>query len=959
MLRLTLRQARSTAGRLLLAGVAVALGTGFVAAVLLTSALFTRTVAATVAAQYTGADVVVRTNGAPLSESQVADLRGVPGVGAAEGRVDAGVQLVGAAGTEYTALRSTSSAPELAGADRDQLLSGALPAAPGQVAVARSTAERLGVQVGGSLAVRTQPSTTADAGATEAGGAPDPVDVPVEVVGLLDDDAGGLFGAVSATLATPADALNWSADAHGDLSAGAPTTGYTTALVIDTAGSDPEQVRDAVAQRLEDAGLVAQTGDWDPSQGWTGDAPPADVLTVQQVVDRSVDDALGGTRILTGVVLAFAAVALVVATTVITNTFSVLVAQRTRQLALLRCVGATKGQVRRGVLAEAAVLGVVASVVGVLAGTALSVAAAQVLARHAAGVPVPDGVVLTTSAVLAPLAVGTLATVLAAWVPARAATRVSPLEALRPLNAPDLRLRASRVRLVSALLLLLGGGTLLVVGVLFATGSFNELLGLQGTGQEVTSWGVAAAVLGGTASFTGVLLGAVFLVPRTVSLVGLLVARAGGAPSRLAALNAVRNPRRTASTAGALLIGTTLVALMVVGAATTSRTLSAALDRQFPVDVTVSAVPDYTADGRALPSDLDPALVSAARAVPGVGATALLTTGEVTTHGGPGASPDGATFDLEVVSAPREDLEGVLVRPADVAPLAPGTAVLSRETAQRVGVRDGGELLLTAVSAVWADDGTVGADGSGSPGAAQPAPPELEVRVAVTDLGGRQVVLAPEDAAALQLTATQDGGLRDLWLRTDPGADPVEVAGAVQSAVGDATGPGAVSTAGDAYASAVSVSGLAAERAGYQRVIDTMLLVVVGLLAVAVVIALVGVANTLSLSVIERTRENAVLRALGLTRGQLRRMLALEGALVAGVGGLLGVVLGSLYGWAGAASLLGGVAAAGGDAVWTPSVPWARLGLLLAVAVVAGLLASVLPARRAVRTPPVAALADQ
>ncbi|NTW40265.1 MAG: ABC transporter permease, partial [Cellulomonadaceae bacterium] len=148
-------------------------------------------------------------------------------------------------------------------------------------------------------------------------------------------------------------------------------------------------------------------------------------------------------------------------------------------------------------------------------------------------------------------------------------------------------------------------------------------------------------------------------------------------------------------------------------------------------------------------------------------------------------------------------------------------------------------------------------------------------------------------------------------------------------------------------------SGAAVERAFYQRVVDTLLAVVVGLLAVAVVIALVGVANTLSLSVIERRRESATLRAIGLTRRQLRGTLAIEGLLVAGVGAVAGAALGTVYGWAGARTLLGQVSPVG------LTVPWRDLALVILVALAAGLLASVLPARHAVRTPPVEALAAE
>lgn len=944
MLRLTLRQARATAGRLLLAGVAVALGTGFIAAVLLTSALVTRTVEASVAARYVGADVVVTAQGAPVTDADVAAAAGVPGVAAAEGLVQSGTTAVGPGGQEYVSLRSTATAPAFAAGDRRALAEGALPSSSGQVAISASSASRLGVGLGDQLRVRTYPPVQTDAtGAVVGDGGP--VDVPVTVVGLLGAaQATDLFDASGQLLALPGDAVGW--NSWGSDEQGRPLTGYTDALVTAAPGTDAERVRDAVAAALDQRGTAASTNPrpWD-------DTTSADVrvVTTRQVVDTSVDDSLGGTQVLTTTVLAFAAVSLFVATTVITNTFSVIVAQRTRQLALLRCVGATKGQVRRSVLVEAGALGLVASAAGTLGGTGLAAVAAALIARAAPAVPLPSTVAVTTASVLVPVAVGVLATLVAALVPARAATRVSPLAALRPAAAPDLRTRSSRMRLATTAVLVLGGGALMVLGVLVTTGfGIDALNRLTGTSDELAVGGVAAAVLGGTASFTGVLVGAVFIVPRAVGLVGRLAARAGGVPARLAALNAVRNPRRTASTTGALLIGTTLVALMLVGAATASRTVSAALDRQYPVDLEVSTISGgVDRYGGALPA----AVLSSATDVEGLASSTPVLRAEVSLAAGDTTAATGAAAQGGVygaAGATREGFQRVLTDPSAASALAPGTAVLPREVAEGLGVTDGDVVTLrpteTTASTDLAEDGTPLT--SGYTATDLDGPGRLLV-VRTSDVGGGSVLLDPQDLRAVDPQAP----VAALWMRLAPGADPQVVTGKVQAAV---------TTASDtAVGDPVSVSGMAAERASLQRVIDTVLLVVVGLLAVAVVIALVGVANTLSLSVIERTRENAVLRALGLTRGQLRGMLALEGALVAGVGGLLGVVLGSVYGWAGATSLLGGAASAAGAAAWAPSLPWARLGLLLAVAVVAGLLASVLPARRAVRTPPVAALADQ
>ena len=191
-----------------------------------------------------------------------------------------------------------------------------------------------------------------------------------------------------------------------------------------------------------------------------------------------------------------------------------------------------------------------------------------------------------------------------------------------------------------------------------------------------------------------------------------------------------------------------------------------------------------------------------------------------------------------------------------------------------------------------------------------------------------------DDARAVDPTSL----MSRLWVGLDDTGAAAQVVPAIQDAVVESDTP-------------VEVAGIAVERAAMQSVIDTILGVIVGLLAVAVVIALIGVANTLSLSVIERRRESATLRAIGLSRSQLRWMLAIEGMLIAGVGAVLGIVLGVLYGWAGAATALSVM----GDV--SLAVPWRDIALVLVVALVAGLVASVVPGRTAARTAPVAALA--
>ncbi|SDQ40822.1 FtsX-like permease family protein [Quadrisphaera sp. DSM 44207] len=862
MLTTTWRLSAGSRGRLLAAGLAIVLGTAFVTAVLLGSGLLQRTASASVAAGYAGADVVV--TGQPLDEAAVSAVRALPGAAGADGRASTHVELLAGGRSQYASVTGVPSVPALR---TSEVLEGALPEGPGGLALGADVAERLGAGVGDDVLVRTFD-------VDPAGGAVVHRDEPAVVTGLLAVPGGPASGLAPA-LAAPEQVLAWAGDATGE--AGAP---YEAVHAVAAEGTSPEELRAQVAGALEGRGAVARTA--------------------EEQARVAVDSLTSGTDVLTGAVLAFAVLALFVAGLVITNTLAVLVAQRTRQLALLRCVGATRRQVRAGVLAEALATGLLASSAGVAVGTGLAAAAAAVLSRAQSSVPVPGSVEVTATSVAVPVALGVLATLLAALAPARAATAVAPLAALRPPQAPDLRTRASRWRAASAALLVASGAALLGGGLALSPG---------GSGA-----GLLLALGGGMLSFTGVLLGAVLVVPRAVGALGRLAALVGGGPARVAAANAVRDPRRTATTTSALLIGVTLVSCMAVGAASTQATLDEALDEQWPVDVSVSSA-------AAPPTALEAALVRAVGAVDGVERAVGLAEAraDVVLPGGAGAE----AADLPVRGVDPAAARAVVASPAALAPLADGVVVVPEALAADLGITSGQDLAISTAQGAGAAAGTA---------------PGTVLRAQVTPLPGDGLVATAADLAALDPQAPTTR----LWLRLDADADAVRVVDAVQDAV---------SRAPDA---AVLVEGSAAERAGFEQVIDTMLLVVVALLAVAVLIALIGVANTLSLSVLERTRESALLRALGLTRRQLRGMLALEGALVAGVGALLGVGLGTLYGWVGTAAVLGDAV---GDGPAALAVPWAHLGAVLAVAVAAGLLASVLPGRRAARTPPAAALA--
>lgn len=586
------------------------------------------------------------------------------------------------------------------------------------------------------------------------------------------------------------------------------------------------------------------------------------------------------------VVLLFAAIAAVVSVMVIANTFSILFAQRQRDLALLRCVGATRRQVRRSVRLESLAVGVVASLVGLGLGAAVGYAGVAALRSS---VDFPLGAVAPTwTWWLAAFVGGVVTTVASAWVPTRTATRVSPLAALRPEAAPGLRTSAGRARIALGSLVLAAGGAGLAVAV--------------------AAESLVVMVAGGTAFFAGIVLLGPLLVPAVLRLVGLVVRRTG--PSvRIAGDNAVRNPRRTAATTASLLIGVTLTTAVLTGMASARASTEAELDAQYPLDVTVSAedgpLPDGVADDLADVPGLDASVV-----VPGARASVA------------------AVPSADLAELPAEQVWS----PEDVAVVAPGA------TSER-----------SALDAVVRGDRGTAVPGDGEIAVPWDVVDELALPSRVEVTGPRGTVSLTTrgvdsawGGAAIVSPATLQRLVGDAavpyaaWLRVDDGADLDDVLADVDAAV---AGTGATSTP------------LAAQRAWITTQLDVVVVTVVGLLGVGVLIALVGIGNTLGLSVLERARENALLRALGLTRGQLRRTLAAEGALLSVVATLIGTVVGVFF------------AAVGVAVMVRPAVPDASLELPLGqlagvvlVAALAGLAACVLPARRAARTAPAAGL---
>lgn len=870
MLRLTLAQMRRSLGRLVAGGVAIALGSAFVTVTLLAGDVMTRTTHRAVTASYADADIVVQ--GWSMTDQDAAALREVPGVDAVEPHLSTDVQVDGPDGMLRLEVEAPAADPRL---EPQTVLDGVLPG-PGELALPSGSAGSLGLDLGDQATI------------TLTGPSADGMDLEsrttsLTVVGLLDDGASGLLGGPPTALAARTQILDWVAFQMPD-----EQPAYSLALVATADGADLAEVKAAIRASLAATSPVADQ---------------ITVLTMTEQAERIVAGLTSDARMLTTIGLGFAAIALLVAALVIANTFQVLVAQRTRTLALLRCVGADRSQLRRSVIIEALVLGLLAATTGLLLGIGLVQVALLVFGRTMPNVPLPATATVTVAAVLAPLAVGIGVTVVAALAPARAATRVSPLAAMRPSDAPTVSDRGGRARAWIS-------GALVLAGALAMTG------GAVAANQTDVMRGLGLGILGGAVSFLGVLLSAVFWVPRLVGLVARAVGR--DPATRLAGANSTRNPRRTAATSTALLIGVTLVVMMATGAATARAALDERLDQEYPVDVTVSAF-----DDQGEPGQVPDGLASAVAGTDGV-ATVVSVSGAIVDIAG---LPDGGLWaaSVQAVGIDVESGRAVVRSDDEIAGLGDGTVIVPRDLADRTGIEDGDTISISGSS-----EPGLSADEKPASGTAVP----VDLTVAVTDLPGTTLVLTTETLAATA-DAQEDS---QLWIRLDDRADQAQVLARIETA------------ASRSESSAVMVTGAAAARAAYQQVIDTLLAIVVGLLGVSVVIALVGVANTLSLSVIERRRESATLRAIGLSRRQLRGSLAAEGMIIAGVGALAGTVLGTVYGWAGAHIVLNAVGR-------TPFVvAWREVTLVLVVAVVAGLVASVLPARGAVRTSPVEAL---
>ncbi|MET0821937.1 MAG: FtsX-like permease family protein [Aeromicrobium sp.] len=848
MLRFTLRGLLARKVRLVLSASAIVLGVAFLSGSLTFTEMIGRSFDNIVGGSVS--DGVVRLNRLgsatsllrnldqrTLPGSLVPQLASAPGVARADGSVEGqglfvvkqNGKLLGGSGAPTIAL-NFDDAPNAAGDPTVTIPTGHEPRRAGEVAMDRRSARNAGYRIGDTVRMVTagdQPRITA------------------RLVGYADFAGGGLAGAtlVMFDTRTAQDLFLDGADA------------YTSIGLTAEGGVSQAELVTAVTPLLPD-GVEAVTGD-----------------QVTDEVKTVVDTVLG---YLNTFLLVFAAIALVVGSFLIVNTFSMLVAQRTRELALLRALGASRRQVTRSVLLEACVTGLVGSSVGLGLGLGLTALLRTVFAGFGLDLS-GTSVVLSGRTVIVSYAVGVGVTMIAAWLPARRAASVSPVSAMR--DDAALPEGSVRRRLVVGSVLAAAGAALVVAG-LNTSGS---------TGTSMVGAGILAILLAVTAAAPGI------AIPFVTG-VRWAFGRMTGPVGRLAGNNALRNPRRTAATASALMIGLALVTTMSILGASTSRSVDAAITEQFTSDFLVS---------NALLQPFSPVVGDEIAQVDGVGRVARTQVVQVRIGD---STVTGSATNLEALEAivPISFVSGSRA-------LGDGQVAVDQDRAQSLGLRVGDAVRL-------------GFD-------AGPQTARVSGIYRSTYLLGD--VLVPFSTVTAASIVRADS---EVLVDATPGTDTAALGVALEKATTD-------------YPT-VTVQTRQQYSDSQRAQVDQLLYLIYALLGLAIVIAALGIVNTLALSVVERTRELGLLRAIGLDRAQVRRMVRLEAVAIAALGACLGIGLGLLFGFVLQRAVVD-------QGVTDLAIPWARLALFVVAAVLVGVLAAVLPARRAARLDVLRAISSQ
>ena len=589
----------------------------------------------------------------------------------------------------------------------------------------------------------------------------------------------------------------------------------------------------------------------------------------QQLKSIQVSGAL-----LTAIALIFPAIAILVASVVVSSTFKVILQQRRRELALLRALGADVQQVRSLVRRETYAIGAISSFIGVILGL--------LVGGFGLGHMVDGENFLSIVASLSiPYAIGvwafgTLLTVFVGRKPAREVSQVPPIAALSPVNEADASSRAARrlTLVVGLFLAVVGGGCLLAA-----------LKISSATQKFALSFCMSMACL------IGILLICTVIVPTFTKLFGRLWP---GMLARMARENAVRNPGRTSATGTSIVIGVTLVVTMMVGASSMRDSLINEVNERRPFDLSVSTI-----TAGELSSDIQARV----------------------------ASTEGVA-----ASIPAHSIYGT-VKLEGEAPASNGDGDAD-EQSQIFGEPNYSTVAHSKVEQI--DDSTV--------------------LVGMEAWNGKDVKVCTNEGKCLTLKGKYTKNFNGTYEVSEANLRKLNPKAPVTDMIvklKDGVSAASVQKDLAKIDNSLSVNGSALEREMYSKMIDQMLLIVVGLLGVSVLVALVGVANTLSLSVAERTRENGLLRALGLTKRQMKTMLALEAVFISVTGAIIGSALGIFFGAVGILAL-----PLEGLTIFI-TIPWIQIAAVIGIAVLASLVASWLPGRRAAKVSPSAALATE
>ncbi|MFF4430319.1 ABC transporter permease [Streptomyces sp. NPDC001513] len=840
MFRTALRNVLAHKARLLMTVLAVTLGVAFVSGTLVFTDTLKKSLSGQSAKSYEGVAVSVTSygqgrddngqkEGEPgLSQQTLDKVKALGGVDSVSGRVSgfAGVgdekgKLIGAGWSN----KGSNYAPVKDGKDPHYVFTqGAGPAKADEIALDKATADAGSYHVGDKVRVATNGPVkeyslagvfTTEDGAVQAGGS----------LVLFDTKV--------------AQELYLKPGYYQELSVAAK------------AGASADQLLAEIKPLLDDKHTKAQTGA---------------ALAKEQA--KQIEKGMSN---MSTMLLVFAGISLFVGIFLIYNTFTMLVTQRTKELALLRAVGANRGQVMRSVLAEALVVGAVSAAIGLLSGLGLAIGMRSLIGSFGAKLPGGD-LVVAPGTIIAALVIGVLVTTLAALLPAWRTGRIAPVAAMGSAHLP-----------ASAKSLIVRNVIGSVIGVL-AVGLV--LLGVSTGGSS------GRMIMGAGAFF--MLIGLIVLLPLlskpVISAVRPLLQKAFGVPGKLAAQNAVRNPRRTAVTAASLAIGLTLVTTLSVLGITVGKVVDRMSTEKLKADYRVSMASDI--------GSLDKSVADTLAKAPGIKAVSPQAAGFLKIgedfRSASGVTPGAIDqmLNIEVVSGSMDAL-------------GKGELAVAEKTAKKANLAVGSTLQ------VQFDDGQQGT---------------LKVGAVYKDLEG---LLSPYVIDNKILGAhSEEQYIPQVYVNVDGGASA-----AGQQKVIDALGKNP----------AITVATQQDMRNEMGGMINTMLNVMYGLLGMALIISVLGVVNTLAMSVFERTQEIGMLRAIGLDRSRVKNMIRLEAVVISLFGAVLGVAIGVFLAWA------VGTTIAKSMPNYELVLPWDRIGIFLLLAAVVGVLAAMWPARSAAR----------